>query len=613
VRYHAFSHSRQIVLLVLLVMPSCLSFAKDIEDQGPLHLKLNRHLPPVFPLFESTVSVTVNYPSSPELASQLASQIVNVISSVARRQIVEVSKASMQLNFLVKVVEEPKSDPDKSHSNNQSPQMHESGLSHLAVSYTLRDKSGLTLDYSTFSTAYSHNPSPENVSEIVSQFKNRVVGIDDSITIPLSESTWAQTVNSTLISGQWDEALRLARTMAPLQSPLEDSYRLYAIGLAHEGQAYGADDSNALRAELERASADYIAAITLNENEQLLMSIDRLRQSLSFVLDLRRDNNRLPLSYRLGANYRDCSFGLRDVPITTPPMLTDEGVRELGSTGLSQEQIIHVMRNADQDLRFGVSFDLEPIEATEAASQNTILPAILEEERTIDERHWVGHACPGFSYFENPIPRPSSTEPSPHFPWPPPASSTMVVLPRTFFTSVPDLRTLGDLNLLLAKVLDNGGYFERSYYVVPGGYAIVTRIEQIDQAGSPLQSPARWSRAKATPRYPTLRDWAVSLFRATEGNYRVILFVVTNIPFSQSSSRIGMDEIDTWRTNGVNTLPIDLKEAKIPKDCNITALIYDFERGPDAKVTFMTDGILDAVTQLKNTGIWAAFQSGKQH
>ncbi len=69
------------------------------------------------------------------------------------------------------------------------------------------------------------------------------------------------------------------------------------------------------------------------------------------------------------------------------------------------------------------------------------------------------------------------------FLWPPPDCSAKTVLNRSYFQSAVQLADVDDI---LLKALRKCGYTDKSHYYVPNGFALVTRIEQIDENGVPL-------------------------------------------------------------------------------------------------------------------------------
>jgi hypothetical protein len=84
----------------------------------------------------------------------------------------------------------------------------------------------------------------------------------------------------------------------------------------------------------------------------------------------------------------------------------------------------------------------------------------------------------------------------PQFPWPPPRASASAVIPAAFLRpSGVESPTLGDIADEISKALDTGGYFERSFFGAPGGFAMVTRLERINRDGTPTDEAERWTVA----------------------------------------------------------------------------------------------------------------------
>ena len=72
-------------------------------------------------------------------------------------------------------------------------------------------------------------------------------------------------------------------------------------------------------------------------------------------------------------------------------------------------------------------------------------------------------------------------------PWPPPRPSTFEVIPDKFLTKENAKPTLSDIDQKISAALDDNGYVEKSNYSIPDGFAIVTRLEWINEDGTPKQ------------------------------------------------------------------------------------------------------------------------------
>ena len=195
----------------------------------------------------------------------------------------------------------------------------------------------------------------------------------------------------------------------------------------------------------------------------------------------------------------------------------------------------------------------------------------------------------------------------PEFPWPPPAASARQVIRRDLLAASRRLDRLGDVDALLSDALEHAGYTEKSYWSVPLGFALATRLEQIDAAGKPKPPPARWS-AKM-PRLTggfSLRAYLRALFTAQPGYYRIVVFIVTSALFSDSNQPVTSDEARAWAAKGLNALPESLASQPYGPDVVCTAMIYEFERQSGSEATPLVPSPLDAHAHLVGSGLWAA-------
>lgn len=178
----------------------------------------------------------------------------------------------------------------------------------------------------------------------------------------------------------------------------------------------------------------------------------------------------------------------------------------------------------------------------------------------------------------NPSKYPIQEAEFPNFPWPPPKGSASLVIPLSLITkSGNEISTLGNLSDILVSTLDQAGYVEKSFFCVPDGYAIVTRIEQINSDGSP-KIPGRWDINPKPLREFSLQTYLNALFLSRSGLFRIVVFVTTTIPFKQSDCKIGREEGMSWLENGTNKLPEHLFNRKFTSSYTTTALIYEFKK-----------------------------------
>lgn len=206
----------------------------------------------------------------------------------------------------------------------------------------------------------------------------------------------------------------------------------------------------------------------------------------------------------------------------------------------------------------------------------------------------------------------------PNFPWPPPRASVIYEVPlhlskqfTTYVENDANKRSLSALkpslrhvDTALKNALNHAGQNELTYYAVPGGFALVSRLEQIEEDGTPMKSPERWKTKVDSLSVFSLDDYLKALFTAPPGYYRLIVFVVTPFSFSQSERRVSKDVAESWLGSGSNSLPDDLNAKLFGNDFNCTALIYEFEkRDIDKDFKSTIPGRLSATEHIKKSGI----------
>ncbi len=177
-------------------------------------------------------------------------------------------------------------------------------------------------------------------------------------------------------------------------------------------------------------------------------------------------------------------------------------------------------------------------------------------------------------------------------------------MPNNLIRRDSQIQTFRDVNRLLTSALDRNGYVEKSYYAVPLGFALVTRLEQIDLDGRSKVPPARWSAGPQTPTNFSLSAYVRALLTANPGYYRLIVLIVTRVPFTQSEREITQSEAALWLRAGLNILPESIGARLYEPDVMCTALIYEFEGKGSAAPRILLPSRLDAHTHLANSGLW---------
>jgi len=192
----------------------------------------------------------------------------------------------------------------------------------------------------------------------------------------------------------------------------------------------------------------------------------------------------------------------------------------------------------------------------------------------------------------------ASTSELPEFPWPPSGSA---------FTSIPSEFVLKqgatkvrDVDDRLRAALAQAGYDNPGYYGIPGGFVMVTRLEQFDiKTGAPLAGAVRWSTSPAPPSIFTA-EYFRALIKGTSGHYRVIALVVTNQPFTRSGKEVTVADASKLAAHGSTSLPSNIKEQPYTEDYQCSAFVYEFLQSNNGQAKFVTNSSLLASQHLQN-------------
>ncbi|HZP10667.1 hypothetical protein [Methyloceanibacter sp.] len=190
----------------------------------------------------------------------------------------------------------------------------------------------------------------------------------------------------------------------------------------------------------------------------------------------------------------------------------------------------------------------------------------------------------------------------PEFPWPPPRASASYVLPDNLLASY---HTVGEVTSAILNALEQSGYVERSFFETkPGGVALVTRLERINDDGTPSAAAERWPDIGEQYRSSqSLIDFLEGLFYVDPGHYRVIVFVLQDMPFAQSATSVTATEARAWLTSGANVLPAGIAARPFggANGGHCTALIYEF--ASDGSKVHVVDSRLTGKQHLDKAGL----------
>lgn len=197
------------------------------------------------------------------------------------------------------------------------------------------------------------------------------------------------------------------------------------------------------------------------------------------------------------------------------------------------------------------------------------------------------------------------TDEIPKFPWPPPKPSAWAALSTLAMNRNSGGGTLQGLADFLESALEKAGYSERSYYSVPDGFALVSRIEQISDTGEPKPGYDRWSLDVKPPHVFSVRSYVNALFSTHPGRFRVIALIVTTHPVSADSVGATYQGSKDWLWSGANRLPSSIAQLRYSQDYSCLAYVYEFERpAGDGAALQKQPGTLDGKQHLEKAMLW---------
>jgi hypothetical protein len=190
-------------------------------------------------------------------------------------------------------------------------------------------------------------------------------------------------------------------------------------------------------------------------------------------------------------------------------------------------------------------------------------------------------------------------------PWPPPEPTSRRVIPRALVTGRTAVGTWGEVADRFDNALDRVGYTDLSYYAVPNGFAVATRVERIESDGAPAPETARWADVEEQRQW-TLETLLRELVGAPIGHYRTIVFVFSPDAFQLSGERITEAQAEKWRTGGVDRLPASLRGIAYGNDFRCDALVYEFQKRDKGHPAVFIPGGLSAEIHLSRSRILEA-------
>jgi hypothetical protein len=159
------------------------------------------------------------------------------------------------------------------------------------------------------------------------------------------------------------------------------------------------------------------------------------------------------------------------------------------------------------------------------------------------------------------------------FPWPPPAPSDRRLLQPSQLGGDPPA-TWGHVADRLIALMQRARYPTWGFYLAPGGFAVIPRIEQLDQNGTALAGTERWATEVKLASTSVLDG--IFTVRRPKGIYRAIAFVITTDPRSGGPVTDPKRMLETarrWGLSGALDLPQALRSRPLTADQRLFALV----------------------------------------
>ena len=166
---------------------------------------------------------------------------------------------------------------------------------------------------------------------------------------------------------------------------------------------------------------------------------------------------------------------------------------------------------------------------------------------------------------------------------------------------------MGDETNAIIAALERNGYVERSFYGTPAdGVALITRLERINNDGSPAAAAVRWPAGEYQADAINLAQFLRGLFFADPGRYRVIVFIIQNQPFTQATGKaFSGEQAEALLPSGANVLPAEVAERSVAES-HCTALIYEFAN--DGTAMRKVQSHLTGKQHLEKSGLLAVLE-----
>lgn len=189
--------------------------------------------------------------------------------------------------------------------------------------------------------------------------------------------------------------------------------------------------------------------------------------------------------------------------------------------------------------------------------------------------------------------------------WPPPRSTSIWVADSS--SNRPEV-TFAEVAGKVARALRDAGYEDEHWYPIglnwAHGFALTTRLERIQDDGSPRPGRERWSPVYADPASLRWLDAARKMRLPGPGRYRVLLFVFTDLPIEASNRAPVWNEATFMAGPNAPLEPFPAKR-RAPLAFRLAAYIYEYTSSSrDGEGTFLArDADISPARHIEMSGI----------
>src|SRR5581483_3458597 len=255
---------------------------------------------------------------------------------------------------------------------------------------------------------------------------------------------------------------------------------------------------------------------------------------------------------------------------------------EYAGTGLTPEQVLSMNRQFRQlQAALDATQDERRVLGQKSTRLQTELDRYVSPEKSIPPD--------AVRTGESALPAADSGSDLPIFPLPPPRYTCYEELDRSLVFTTNVNETLGNVADRLARAFRAAEYSQFSFYSLTNnrGFALLAQLEQIRTDGSFTKH--RWVLDVEPPDHFDLAWYIKALFFGRPGYYRVIVFLVTDLPFGQGEVLTETKAKELLRGEEVNIDNNHLADLSFNSNFKYNSLIYEFEKSETSQSPFFRE------------------------